>query len=71
MDENKKKLVKALETIKAECKQHRTCKDCVLWLGYGCFLDTHRPCDWDIEDLEAQYGRGKEKADKCGDQTIT
>ena len=48
-----KKLVEALETIKAECKQHRTCKDCVLWLGYACFLHMPYPCNWDIKDLEA------------------
>ena len=57
-----KKLVEALETIKAECKQHRTCKDCVLWLGYACFLHMPYPCNWDIKDLEAQCERGKEKA---------
>ena len=61
MDE---KLVEAIETIKAECKQHSTCEDCVLWLGYGCFLNTPFPCDWDIEDLEEKHGRKKEKADK-------
>lgn len=48
-----KKLVEALETIKAECKQHRTCKDCVLWLGYACFLHMPYLCNWDIKDLEA------------------
>ena len=60
MDE---KLVEAIETIKAECKHHRMCEDCVLWSGYECVLDPF-PCDWYIEDLEGQYGRGKEKADK-------
>lgn len=47
-----KKLVEAIETIKNECKHHRVCDDCVLYLGYGCLLDTPFPCDWDIEDLE-------------------
>ena len=60
MDE---KLLESLRTIKAECKRHRVCEDCVMWSYFGCLLDTPCPCDWDIEDLEGCHGREKENAD--------
>ena len=49
-------LLKALQTIKNECKKHNNCNGCpILTYGDECGLESDKPSKWALEKREVYF----------------